>query len=88
MTQLEGILLNLLHDKALLKQEVIGGAHEKFNMFKKLMAEDVAYMNNFLSELEVMNLEQRNLAVYRSAMRENKPKNWKIVEELLSIVIK
>jgi hypothetical protein len=58
------------------------------NYFKKLMAEDVAYMNNFLSELEVMNLEQRNLAVYRSAMRENKPKNWKIVEELLSIVIK
>lgn len=41
MTQLEGILLNLLHDKALLKQEVIGGAHDKFNMFKQLMADEV-----------------------------------------------
>ena len=58
------------------------------NYFKKLRAEDLSYMSDFLKELESMTLEQRNLAVYRSAMRNNKPKNWKIVEELLTIVIK
>jgi hypothetical protein len=53
MTQLEGILLNLLHDKALLKQEVIGGAHEKFNMFKQLMADEVKNLGAKLSDKRI-----------------------------------
>jgi hypothetical protein len=57
------------------------------NYFKKLKKEDLTYMNDFLKELEMMGLSDRKVAVYRSAMKEDKPKNWKIVEELLSIAI-
>jgi hypothetical protein len=56
--------------------------------FKKFRKEDYDYMESFLKELEQMTEEQRVRAVYRSAMRENKPKNWTAIEELLSIAIK
>ena len=58
------------------------------NYFKKLKADDWDYMNKFIDELDELNYEQKVLAVYRSAMRENKPKNWTAIEELLSIAIK
>jgi hypothetical protein len=53
MSQLEGVLLNLLHDKALLKQEVIGGAHEKFNMFKQVMSDEVSSLANKLTDKRI-----------------------------------
>ena len=58
------------------------------NYFKKFKKDDIAYMNLFISELEAMSKEERVIAVYRSAMRSEKPKNWTAIEELLSIIIK
>lgn len=58
------------------------------NYFKKFKKDDIAYMNLFISELEVMSQEEKVIAVCRSAMRSNKPRNWAAIEELLSIIIK
>ena len=58
------------------------------NYFKKFRKDDLVYMNEFLLELEKLNPSERRIAVYRSATRSNKPKNWTAIEELLSIAIK
>jgi len=53
MTQMEGILLSLLHDKALLKQEVIGGSHDRFNMFKQVMTDEVKNLSSKLTDKRI-----------------------------------
>lgn len=58
------------------------------NYFKKFKEADYLYLHYFLLELKELNQDQKVLAVTRSAMRENKPKHWKEIEELLSIAIK
>lgn len=58
------------------------------NYFKKFRKDDLVYMKEFLLELETMTPDEKRLAVYRSATRSNKPKNWTAIEELLSIIIK
>ena len=70
------------------KLEALKSDHVYKNYFNKFRKDDLVYMNEFLLELEILNPHERRLAVYRSATRSNKPKNWTAIEELLSIIIK
>ena len=53
MNKLQSVLLGLLHDKALLKQEVIGVAIEKFNLFKQVMSTEVLSLASGLKDRRI-----------------------------------
>lgn len=56
--------------------------------FIKFTKKDYDYLEQFILEIEKLSREDAIKIIGRSAMRENKPKNWTAIEELLSIAIK
>lgn len=56
--------------------------------FLKFKKADYEYLDAFIVELENMPKEEAVQVIAHSAMRENKPRNWTAIEELLSVAIK